>query len=287
MKWRLLRGDVRETLRELPDESVQCCVTSPPYYSLRDYQASGQIGLEESPEAYVAQLVAVFREVRRVLKPDGVLWLNLGDTLERKQLLGIPWRTAFALQADGWWLRSDIVWSKPSPMPESVTDRPTKAHEYIFLLAKSPRYYYDGEAIREENQNSGVWGAQGIHKYDQAAGQGLHGASSAFKAMSIEQRQRYLTGGRNCRSVWTITTQPYPEAHFATFPEELPERCIKAGSRIGDVVLDPFAGSGTTGKVALRLGREFIGCELNPEYVELARKRIGGAAPLFTKEQTA
>ena len=340
MKWRLLRGDVRETLRDLPDGSVQTCVTSPPYWGLRDYGADGQIGLERTPDAYVEQMVNVFREVRRVLKDDGTLWLNLGDSyaatskgdtrtaeelaaksglkrnitdearrvelcatnkqwrssgryaldiggLKPKDLCGIPWRVAFALQADGWYLRSDIIWSKPNPMPESVTDRPTKAHEYIFLLAKSQRYFYDAEAIAEvaiSGTDLGILRGRML----------TDGAKVAWHAPSIAKRQAEGIdsrtagdGSRNCRSVWTIATQPYPDAHFATFPEALPEKCIKAGSRIGDVVLDPFAGSGTTGRVALRLGREFVGCELNPEYVELARKRISGAAPLFTEEQTA
>lgn len=345
MKWRLLRGDVRETLRELPDGSVQTCVTSPPYWGLRDYGHAGQIGLERTPEAYVAELVSVFREVRRVLKNDGTVWMNLGDSYARmqednvpqtknlvvqppsmrgrvknaglkpKDLVGVPWRVAFALQADGWYLRSDIIWSKPNPMPESVTDRPTKAHEYIFLLVKSQRYFYDAEAIAEALQTdpkenypgrAQIIGRGGLLSLEQSPSGAAQQRSSGgfpprkktggnfsrqtmesqlgYGAMSLE-RGDYDT--RNARTVWTITTQPYPDAHFATFPEELPERCIKAGSRIGDTVLDPFAGSGTTGRVALRLGREFIGCELNPEYVELARKRIGGAAPLFTEEQSA
>jgi DNA modification methylase len=267
-------------------------------------------------------MVTVFREVRRVMKEDGTCWLNLGDSygtagnrnglngstlggskthgrgcdverpcreqvtgLKSKDLCGVPWRVAFALQADGWYLRSDVIWSKPNPMPESVTDRPTKAHEYIFLLAKRPTYYYDADAVREPHADASIErAASGFEtaatKYDKvrpmmAVGNMRNGSNPLHP------------NGRNARTVWTIATQPYPEAHFATFPEAIPERCIKAGSRVGDLVLDPFTGSGTTGAVALRLGRAFVGVELNPVYAELARTRIGGAAPLFTSEQTA
>jgi DNA modification methylase len=454
--WRLLTGDVRERLTELPDASVQCCVTSPPYWGLRDYGTEGQIGLEATPDAYAQTMVEVFREVKRVLKDDGTLWLNLGSSMasdpkkggsgtfngrngrgesygrpaiqslrpsrvpaydndgraledsqvpdsvdcdlcdgcraaretrtessvrrrgtsghdvstticegERldsvrapdavslraapestsplsseprqaacshcancgaclsvlrstsrdarlcarrvgcmtgsellasddrnqgmdasgtawlkytmfkpKDLVPIPWMVAMALQADGWYLRSDIIWSKPNPMPESVTDRPTKAHEYIFLLSKKASYYYDAEAIKE----------QGII----AAGtKAAKGSAERFNTPGVNSRPpeyKQYTGTRNCRSVWQITTQPYPGAHFATFPEALPERCITAGTKLGDTVLDPFAGSGTTGQVAIRLGRSFLGIELNPEYAGLARTRIGGAAPLFAQE---
>jgi len=305
--WRLLTGDVRERLTELPDASVQCCVTSPPYWGLRDYGIDSQLGLEPTPDAYVASMVAVFREVRRVLRDDGTLWMNMGDSyatspagnfgkdmpapadggryrenkpkmdwarsgLKPKDLVGIPWRVAFALQADGWYLRSDIIWHKPNPMPESVTDRPTKSHEYVFLLTKSARYFYDAEAIKEVAlYPDGMNGRQPVKS---PHGQGFSAGRSTGAS----------TGGRNCRSVWTITTQPYPDAHFATFPEALPERCITAGTKLGDTVLDPFAGSGTTGQVAIRLGRSFLGIELNPEYAGLARTRIGGAAPLFAQE---
>jgi DNA modification methylase len=311
--WHLLTGDVRERLAELPDASVQCCVTSPPYWGLRDYGTDGQLGLEPTPAAYVASLVAVFREVGRVLRDDGTLWLNLGDSycggggyapdapsnlagskqttiggackttaatktpsgLKPKDLVGIPWRLAFALQADGWYLRSDIIWNKPNPMPESVTDRPTKSHEYVFLLTKSARYFYDAEAVREEGPT-----------YTRKAG-GYKGFDKTHIGMNQKggmADKDTTTVGRNCRSVWTITTQPYPDAHFATFPEALPERCIKAGTKLGDTVLDPFAGSGTTGQVAVQLGRSFIGIELNADYADLARTRIGGAAPLFAQE---
>ncbi len=438
MTWRLEQGDAVERLRELPAESVQACVTSPPYWGLRDYgtaaweggdsecdhagppkasERSGlkndgrpepgrkdyemaatvpfrdvcgkcgakridsQLGLEPTPEEYVANLVAVFREVRRVLRDDGSVWLNLGDSyfgagrgpsdladdrgfhtavtrdgfplkgvyrhgsLKSKDLVGIPWRVAFALQADGWWLRSDIIWNKPNPMPESVTDRPTRAHEYIFLLTKSARYFYDADAIREEGEG----------RLDRSPGSNGRIGVQGWKAEPLEE-----ANGRNKRSVWTVTTQPYPEAHFATFPPKLIEPCILAGSppkccgecgapwerevEVGpekegiergknesahrahrwhpqraaggglgtreretlywcptctchyqedslatfkpddsgrSVVLDPFAGSGTTGLVALRHDRSFIGIELNPDYCELARNRIRDDAPLF------
>lgn len=289
-------------LKGLPDESVQMCVTSPPYWGLRDYGADGQIGLEQTPEEYVSKLVAVFHEVKRVLRNDGTLWLNLGDSyasnsdragmklgarpkgcectyctmptkglkatvpngLKPKDLVGIPWRVAFALQADGWYLRQDIIWSKPNPMPESVTDRCTKAHEYIFLLAKSQRYYYDAEAVSEpanthtgkvlDNRNSGTGIARGLN--GQADRQGNF--------------EPVFDGNRNRRSVWQVATMPYSGAHFATFPEELIEPCILAGSPEGGIVLDPFFGSGTTGAVSARLGRKWIGIELNPEYIKLA-----------------
>jgi DNA modification methylase len=307
--YRILVGDCREQMRTLPERSVHCCVTSPPYWGLRDYGVGGQLGLESTPEEYVARMVAVFAEVRRVLRDDGTLWLNLGDSyagagwggggnrkgnehgqhdspalskvrgwtpdgLKPKDLIGIPWRVAFALQADGWYLRSDIIWAKPNPMPESVTDRPTKAHEYLFLLSKSERYFYDAEAVKE-----------GADTAPHAAGY-VSGAEYAVGPMSRNghsQREGDQTrvwaadGRRNRRSVWTIATQPYSEAHFATYPEKLVEPCVLAGCPEGGTVLDPFNGSGTTGAVACRLGRNYIGCELNPEYVTLAHRRIGQA----------
>jgi DNA modification methylase len=305
----ILIGDCLEVLRGLPDGMAQTCVTSPPYYGLRDYGCAGQIGLEATPDAYVARLVDVFREVRRVLRDDGTLWLNLGDTYNAyngnrgpsqsisgnindavpalpsgsgltakdckpKDLLGIPWMVAFALRSDGWWLRQDIIWHKPNPMPESVTDRCTKAHEYVFLLTKSARYFYDAAAIAEAADYPG---------------DDRHSRTDTRKtadAMCADGGSRARTGNptgitRNARSVWTIATQPYSGAHFATMPPALAERCIKAGSKPGDTVLDPFGGAGTTGLVADRLNRDAILCELNPEYARLARERIKDDAPLF------
>lgn len=371
MKHTILNGDVIDCLRSLPDACVQCVVTSPPYWGLRDYGVEGQIGLEPTPEAYVEKMVEVFREVKRVLRDDGTLWLNLGDSyagsgkagnnpeyqkrhtqfgkieikermgkptpskkigLKPKDLVGIPWRVAFALQEDGWYLRSDIIWSKPNPMPESVTDRPTKSHEYVFLLSKRPRYFYDADAVREEHvsvdqspRKSGV--GNGLNRTDRGVGREFFGNPA----------------GRNRRTVWEIATQPMPEAHFATFPEALVRPCIMAGTsargacpecgapwrRIVEIersdvprcnsksagrrdcnygdsdsttlrarkivvrevgwqpsctcgteetvpctVLDPFGGTGTVAKVARDLGRSSISCELNPEYVEIAKKRL-------------
>jgi len=306
--WRILTGDVRESLRTLPEQSIQTCVTSPPYWGLRDYGHAGQLGLEATPDAYAANMVEVFRDVRRVLKDDGTIWLNLGDSyaqsggtgaqgvtgqratrahtadgnlrvantgnLKPKDLVGIPWMVAFALRADGWYLRSDIIWSKPNPMPESVTDRPTKAHEYIFLLSKSARYFFDADAIAED-------GAEPLRVRTNEPFGGANGASVRHGAQSAVNG---TITTRNKRSVWTVSTQPYPEAHFATFPEKLIEPCILAGSREGDTVLDPFGGSGTTGAVAIRHQRSAVLCELNPDYVELARKRIGAVAPLLAQE---
>ena len=305
-------GDCRDVLPTLPDQSIHCCVTSPPYFGLRDYGMAEQIGLEPTPDEFVGELVKVFREVRRVLRDDGTLWLNLGDSyaqggsggasckstlkndgravfgaraqeialnessfsrkpapgLKPKDLIGIPWRVAFALQADGWYLRQDIIWHKPNPMPESVTDRCTKAHEYIFLLTKSARYYYYAEAIKEDAVGCTGGAPKKIH--DPAA-QGRHGATSALSAP--------WTGSatRNRRSVWTVATQPYSGAHFATFPPKLIEPCILAGCPPGGTVLDPFNGSGTTGEVAIGNARNYIGIELSPEYLRLAEQRLNGA----------
>jgi DNA modification methylase len=260
---------------------VQCVVTSPPYWGLRNYNVKDQIGLERTPEAYVEKMVAVFREVKRVLRDDGTCWLNLGDSFQDKQLVGMPWRVAFALQADGWYLRSDIIWAKGvsfcpdytgSVMPESVTDRPTKSHEYLFLLTKSARYYYDADAVREratatkQRRLTAVIDQPSAKARKQAKGQN-------------PTCQGGVGDERNLRSVWTINPKPYAEAHFATFPEKLVEPCVKAGTKHGDTVLDPFVGSGTTGLVAGKLGREFIGIELNADYITLAQNRIEG--PLF------
>ena len=309
MTARILTGDCRTMLATLPDRSARCCVTSPPYYGLRDYGHDGQIGLEQTPDAYVAELVAVFREVRRVLADDGTLWLNLGDSytgnaasggtnandggpavrvtgtpskrgagLKPKDLIGIPWQVAFALRADGWYLRSEIIWHKPAPMPESVTDRPTKAHEQVFLLSKQERYFYDAAAIAEPISVQTKPQLRPAHT--------PHGAESRLR--NDEGR---LGGGsvggtdgtRNARTVWTIGPEPFAGAHFATMPPELARRCILAGSAKGDTVLDPFTGAGTTGLVADRNGRHFVGTELNPTYADMARERIRGAAPLFAE----
>lgn len=381
---RIIQGDALESLKLLSAESIDCCVTSPPYYGLRDYGIGGQIGLEASPEEYVAKLVEVFREVRRVLKPEGTLWLNLGDSYSSllrsgrkespgvgakqemskvhtnvkwhagdgskfqwtlpggqkpKDLIGVPWMVAFALRADGWYLRSDIIWHKPNCMPESVTDRPTKSHEYLFLLSKSQRYYYDAEAIKEPHSG-------GSHKK-----RNDFGATPSEKILIAQGKATYVglgaykesPSGRNKRTVWTIPTKPFPGSHFAVMPEKLVEPCILAGTsergycpecgkpwvrqvekynstrsfpdngkgiderkadgtnqRAGEIktqtvgwlpscqcaseprpgiVLDPFSGAGTTGLVSKKLGRRYIGIELNPEYVELAQKRIASAQP--------
>jgi len=307
---RIIPGDCIAGLRTLPDASVHCCVTSPPYWGLRDYGHDGQIGLEATPEAYVARMVEVFREVRRVLRDDGTCWVNLGDsfwnhspvrsssagafdkewtggkisqgqrrranghpTLKMKDLVGIPWRVAFALQADGWWLRQDIIWHKPNPMPESVRDRCTKAHEYVFLLTKSERYYYDADAVSE----AAVGPAGGNVVPVKGAGESLMRTRNGLHAAQERAREAGGYVNRNRRSVWTITTKPYGGAHFAVMPPDLVEPCIKAGCPEGGTVLDPFAGSGTTLAVAAELGRNAIGCELNPEYIGLAERRIKDA----------
>jgi DNA modification methylase len=341
----LLQGDCLAVLKGLPNQSIQCCVTSPPYYGLRDYgtakweggdmncdhkkgepkwrsrdkstisyaesqghnleswgkicgkcgaiRIDDQIGLEETPEIYIAKLVAVFSEVKRVLKDDGTLWVNMGDSynagrnggwaggnngisrpeiapkqsgvnvpgLKPKDLIGIPWMLAFALRADVWWLRSDIIWAKPNPMPESVTDRPTKSHEYIFLLAKSQHYYCDMEAIKEPLSVPAH--SPGNSKIDDSRND-----------QDMNDRVFGKDGMRNKRDVWTVTTKPYKGAHFATFPPDLIEPCILAGSRIGDTVLDPFNGSGTTGAVAIKHNRDYIGIELNPAYIKLTEERL-------------
>lgn len=307
MSTRILVGDCRLTLPTLPERSVRCCVTSPPYWGLRDYGHGDQIGLESTPDAYVEQLVAVFREVRRVLTDDGTLWLNLGDSyaanrgyqvpdskhtdvgnnhgmkasdfgLKAKDLVGIPWRVAFALQADGWYLRSDIIWHKPNPMPESVTDRPTKAHEYVFLLSKSARYYYDAAAIAEEANSESA----ARYGYD-FGGDKNKALLSSNQVHTRPIGTREFTGTRNARTVWSITTKPYSGAHFATMPPELAERCVKAGSAVGDTILDPFGGAGTTALVADRVGRDAILCELNPTYAGLAEQRVTNDSPLFSE----
>ena len=309
-----LLGDTREQMRRLPPGEIACCVTSPPYFGLRDYGVEGQIGIEPTPEAFVASMVEVFREVRRLLRDDGTLWLNLGDSycasktgslgsrvslggghanqaaalsradksrlpgLKTKDLIGIPWRVAFALQADGWYLRQDIVWHKPNPMPESVTDRCTKAHEYLFLLTKSERYCFDAEAIREPCSEDMQRRAARGHT------RGARGRVDASRqdADTLRGEQAKIidtSNGRNKRSVWTVPTHPYKGAHFATFPPALIEPCILAGSRPGDVVLDPFGGAGTTALVSLQHGRDSVYIDLNPEYERIARARLAGAFP--------
>ena len=422
MKASILVGDVRKRLAQLDDCSVQCAVTSPPYWGLRDYgtgqweggsadcdhktlhgiqgqsgerkdrtftgsqnfykdecrkcgavRVDHQFGLEKTPEEYIAKMVAVFAEVRRVLRDDGTLWLNIGDSyandgkwggetggkaayldersrtradrekrhtaLKAKNLVGIPWMLAFALRADGWYLRQDIIWAKPNPMPESVTDRCTKSHEYLFLLTKSARYYYDQQAIAEDCVASHLAGnhthkgltayeegdehhrtKQGLVAFAERTRLGREGANSRIHqdrdpnhpamrkvrspagwktgngshgSVHEDGREQEVTYAevksktRNKRSVWTIATQPYSEAHFATFPEALVEPCILAGSKEGDTVLDPFCGSGTTGAVALRYHRDFVGIELNAEYAELSQKRIGDESPMFNQVEVS
>jgi DNA modification methylase len=349
----LIHGDALTVLKTMPSESVQTCVTSPPYFGLRDYGIDGQIGLEETPQLFVRSLVEVFREVRRVLREDGTAWLNLGDSYaglgsgrwgggnipatenyKPKDLMGIPWRVAFALQDDGWWLRQDIIWNKPNPMPESVTDRCTKSHEYIFLLSKSAKYYFDQDAIKEPIKDVSVqrlltespvvfggnnhcpdtrlqsgkeWKPKGR---DRSNGNrnGLGASTLDQKNLSVNGRKNHsfhesrvkgyehrgngdkpLTGHSgnfdangeligdgtaNKKSVWTVTTQPFKDAHFATFPPKLIEPCILAGSREGDTVLDPFSGAGTTGLVSLRHKRKYVGIELNPDYIAITEKRL-------------
>jgi site-specific DNA-methyltransferase (adenine-specific) len=305
-------GDCRESMRLLEAGSVQTCVTSPPYFGLRDYGQDRQIGLEPTPDEFVAAMVEVFREVHRVLADDGTLWLNLGDTyasawvcnrrnvvgsgsmengkrenlpnrlvngLKEKDLIGIPWRVAFALQADGWYLRQDIIWHKPNPMPEPVKDRCTKAHEYIFLFSKKPKYYFDNEAIKEP----AVKGPQRMQADPETArlrsvGPMSRGEEGFNHQYADPERVWAADGKRNRRSVWTVTTKPYKGAHFATFPPELIDPCVLAGSRPGDTVLDPFGGSGTTAGVALKHGRKAVLCELNPEYAALVPDRIASIA---------
>lgn len=356
MSVRILQGDCRQVLDTLPEASVQCCVTSPPYFGLRDYGIAEQIGLEPTPAEFVEQLVDVFRKVRRVLRDDGTLWLNLGDSyagswgaqsrehagkhapnvsalsanqviaaqrkasgtgsiplgsgLKPKDLFGIPWRVAFALQAEGWYLRQDIIWAKPNPMPESVRDRCTKAHEYVFLLSKSPRYFFDADAIAEqatgqlpgnvnqqrvpgerEGDNANL--RNGLHAYadrqrskrnsfarETKASAGDHGQSAQHRS---DREDIDYTGTRNKRSVWTIPTKAFSEAHFATMAPELAETCILAGCPEGGTVLDPFGGAGTTGLVADRLQRDAVLIELNPDYAGIAERRIKGDAPLFAE----
>jgi len=300
--WEIKQGDAIEVLKTMPDQSINTCVTSPPYWGLRDYGIDGQLGIEETPEEYVAKMVEVFREVKRVLRNDGTLWLNLGDSyagncsqasnngragfgnprerlvnrkgkgLKPKDLVGIPWMVAFALRADGWYLRSDIIWHKPNPMPESVRDRPTKAHEYIFLLTKSKRYYYDNEAIKEPLAQSSIDRAK-YPRYQNAKNR--RDINYGNPHTDAASRVRMLNSGmRNKRTVWTVPTRPFKDAHFAVYPPALITPCILAGCPVGGTVLDPFAGSGTTLLVAMQHHRKAIGIELNPEYIEIAKRRL-------------
>jgi DNA modification methylase len=279
MGWKISTGDSRELVKRLDPQSVRTIVTSPPYFGLRDYGIDGQIGLESEVEDYVGALVEIFRHAREALKDDGTLWLNLGDSYGKgKQLMGIPWRVAFALQADGWYLRQDIIWHKPNPMPESVKDRCTKAHEYIFLLSKSQKYYFDYEAIQEDS----------IHyQTDKRAGKGnikyLDGKRNGTEGQG-QHAFVTINPKKNKRSVWSINVKSFREAHFATFPIDLITPCILAGSKPGDIVLDPFNGAGTTGVASIQNGRDYLGFELNPEYVAISEKRLGGINPLFAKE---
>ena len=305
MNYKIIQGDCREALKQVDSDSVHTCVTSPPYFGLRDYGGGeGEIGSEQEVEEYVKAMVDVFREVRRCLRPDGTLWLNLGDSymsqknvapppqsiggqrdmptvipgnrreqkgLKHKDLIGIPWRVAFALQADGWWLRQDIIWSKPNPMPESVTDRCTKSHEYIFLLSKKSHYYYDHEAIKEPAITTPM-------KRDKH-GEGYQADYPHGDRFSEGERVWGADGKKNKRSVWTVNTKGYKGAHFAVYPKKLIEPCILAGCPEGGTVLDPFTGSGTTAIVALENNRNFVGTELNPEYIQLAENRIKEEIP--------
>ena len=269
-------GDCRKTMSRWATEGVkaQMCVTSPPYFGLRDYGHEGQLGLEQTPEQYVAAMVEVFRAVRDVLADDGTLWLNIGDSYGKgKQLLMIPARLAIALQTDGWVLRQDIIWHKPNPMPESVRDRCTKAHEYIFLLSKSERYFFDSEAMKEPAVGGATGAAASFKRSGSKREQTIPG--QGYGTHRPERDDVAYNETRNRRSVWTVATRPYKGAHFATFPPALIEPCILAGSRRGDFVLDPFMGSGTTAAMSLEHGRKYIGCELNPEYGPLQQERIG------------
>jgi DNA modification methylase len=305
-----------EGLKTLPDESVNCCVTSPPYFGLRDYGHENQIGLEETPDLYVQKMVEVFTEVRRVLKKDGTLWLNLGDSyaasggkqveqtvrgnsdfvnggqnggnrsvannkiwgVKQKDLIGIPWMVAFALRSSGWYLRQDIIWHKPNPMPESVTDRCTKAHEYIFLLSKSQKYFYDNEAIKVDAARPGEIQEIGFLK-----GVTIMPSDPNYRSKGQQGSVITTKDKANKRSVWTVATKPFSEAHFATLPEDLIVDCIKAGCPENGLVLDPFMGAGTTALVASKLNRNFVGFELNPEYIEIIKKRMQGELGMFNK----
>ena len=273
---KILHGSCLDTLKTLPEQSINTCITSPPYWGLRDYGEGEQLGLEETPEEFVENLVQVFKEVKRVLRDDGTVWLNLGDSyLPNKQLGCIPFKVAIALQQDGWILRQDIIWHKPNPMPESVTDRCTKAHEYIFLLSKNKKYYYDNEAIKEDSKYYGKDSRsdKGNIRYE---GKRTEGADNLAQQSFVTIDEK-----KNKRSVWTVTTKPFKGAHFATFPMDLIEPCVLAGCPEGGTVLDPFGGSGTTAQVANGHNRNAVLCELNKEYIEIAKQRIAPDGDLF------
>ncbi len=313
---KILEGNSGDVLKLLPDNSIDCCVTSPPYFNLRDYEMTGQIGQEETPEEFIQSLVLIFREVKRVLKSEGTIWVNIGDSyashggiyktleaqgkynslsagadgpqkknnkisgnLKAKDLIGIPWMLAFALRADGWYLRQDIIWQKPSCMPESVTDRCTKNHEYIFLLSKSSKYYFNNNAIQEE----AVWDVDGTGTLKRKQRQNDNnkvqsGVTAGIRKLYPDGKLgtafKKVDGKRNKRSVWSIVPAKFSEAHFATFPEELPAICIKAGCPVDGIVLDPFSGAGTTAVVSKKLNRNFVGIELNPKYIEISNRRF-------------
>jgi DNA modification methylase len=308
----ILVNDALKGLQQLPDGGVRTCVTSPPYWGLRDYGNDGQLGLEGTPQEFVENLCLVFDEVWRVLADDGTVWVNLGDSyanggmsnpskkstlgggkdrgaseyvidrkipkgLKPKDLVGIPWRFAFAMQDRGWYLRQDIIWAKPNPMPESVTDRCTKSHEYIFLFSKQPKYFFDHEAIKEPLAESSIGRLQQDID-NQVGSERTHGGAKTNGNMKAHGD---IEGGRNKRSVWNVGVASFKDAHFAVYPPALIEPCVKAGSAEGDTVLDPFSGSGTTGEVALKLGRNYVGCELNPDYAKLSERRITEALGMF------
>lgn len=304
-KSKIVTGDALNVLLWIPDNYIDCCVTSPPYYNLRDYGIEGQLGRERTVDEYIYNLTEIFREVRRTLRPNGTLWLNISDTYSRhsrigghvkkKELCLIPYRLMLELQKDGWYVRQDIIWNKPNAMPESVKDRCTKSHEYIFLLTKSDRYYFDYEAIREpavgcdNRPPAGSRGAAAPNSRRRKGnsktfrGGGVYTGGRSFNNSDEVEQESHgnsenETGLRNRRSVWNVATQGYSKAHFATFPEKLIEPCVLAGCRPGGIVLDPFLGSGTTAVVAEKHGREFIGIDLNPEYTEMAKSRIEAAA---------
>lgn len=309
----LYHGDALEVLRQLPDASVQCCVTSPPYYGLRDYGVPGQYGLEESPAEYVETMRRVFDEVRRVLANDGTLWLNIGDSysstggksgvgpnavvsstrwqesertrpppsLPPKNLLGIPWRVAFALQDDGWILRSEVIWAKRNCLPDPAKDRPARTHEQVFLFSKHPRYWFDADAIREESDPKQEEHNRRYAKEYEAHTVRVPGTGQPGNVNNVGIHSRPGLSGRTARSVWPISAQPFPEAHFAVMPPALAERCVSAGCRPGGTVLDPFAGSGTTGMVAGKLGRRFVGIDLSAKYLDLALRTRLAQAPLI------